>query len=84
MELILLAIESVCGNGYSASENKSGRCCGLMGNAVEGLTLVAEEVLAGSRGVVFFVLAGEQGSQTFIDVFHISPRGFCDLHHLRY
>ena len=50
----------------------------------EELALVAEEVLAGSRGVVFFVLAGEQGSQTLIDVFHISPRGFCDLHHFRY
>ena len=46
-----------------------------MGNAVEGLALVAEEVLAGSRGVVFFVLAGEQGSQLFVDVVHISPRG---------
>ena len=42
----------------------------------EELALVAEEVLAGSRCVVNFVLASEQGSQVFVDVVHISPRGF--------
>ena len=42
----------------------------------EELALVAEEVLAGSRCVVRFVLASEQGSQVFVDVVHISPRGF--------
>ena len=36
------------------------------GNAGEGLALVAEEVLAGSRCVVNFVLASEQGSQVFV------------------
>ena len=41
----------------------------------EELALVAEEVLAGSRCVVNFVLASEQGSQVFVDVVHISPRG---------
>ena len=41
----------------------------------EELALVAEEVLAGSRCVVSFVLASEQGSQVFVDVVHISPRG---------
>ena len=42
----------------------------------EELALVAEEVLAGSGCVVNFVLASEQGSQVFVDVVHISPRGF--------
>ena len=41
----------------------------------EGLALVAEEVLAGSWRVVDFILASEQGSQIFVDVVHISPRG---------
>ena len=41
----------------------------------EELALVAEEVLAGSRCVVSFVLASEQGSQILVDVVHISPRG---------
>ena len=45
------------------------------GNAGEGLALIAEEVLAGSRCVVNFILASEQGSQVFVDVVHISPRG---------
>ena len=42
----------------------------------EELALVAEEVLAGGWRVVSFVLASEQGSQVFVDVVHISPRGF--------
>ncbi len=41
----------------------------------EELALVAEEVLAGSRCVVNFILASEQGSQILVDVVHISPRG---------
>ena len=45
-------------------------------NSGEGLALVAEEVLAGSWCVVNFILASEQGSQIFVDVVHISPRGF--------
>ena len=45
-------------------------------SGAEELALVAEEVLAGSRCVVSFVLASEQGSQVFVDVVHISPRGF--------
>ena len=57
-------------------KGKSGRRGGLTGNAGEGLALVAEEVLAGSWCVVNFVLASEQGSQVFVDVVHISPRGF--------
>ena len=44
-------------------------------SGAEELALVAEEVLAGSRCVVSFVLASEQGSQVFVDVVHISPRG---------
>ena len=42
----------------------------------EELALVAEEVLAGSWRVVNVILASEQGSQIFVDVVHISPRGF--------
>ena len=61
--------------GKSGAENSSGRISGLREEG-EGLALVAEEVLAGGRCVVFFVLAGEQGSQLFVDVVHISPRGF--------
>ena len=45
-------------------------------SGAEELALVAEEVLACSRCVVSFVLASEQGSQVFVDVVHISPRGF--------
>ena len=58
-----------CGNKsgrYGRPEVQSG---------AEELALVAEEVLAGSRCVVSFVLASEQGSQVFVDVVHISPRG---------
>ena len=60
---------------FLAQTNQAARC-GLRGNAGEGLALVAEEVLAGSWCVVNFVLASEQGSQVFVDVVHISPRGF--------
>ena len=41
----------------------------------EELALVAEEVLAGGWRVVNVILASEQGSQIFVDVVHISPRG---------
>ena len=47
----------------------------------QSLTLVTKVILAGCRSVVFFVVAREQVSQTLVDVFHISPHGFCDLGH---
>ena len=59
---------------FLAEKNQAARG-GLRGNAGEGLALVAEEVLAGSWRVVDFILASEQGSQIFVDVVHISPRG---------
>ena len=57
--------------------NKESRAMRGLSEMLSGqrLALVTEEVLAGSRGVVFFVVAREQGCQTLVDVFHISPHG---------